>query len=356
MKALIIAREFPIKHRDKLISSLLPQDFKTYYVSWNRHGRSDIPTENTFVFNNKIKNLRSLAFLLIIKKYILFIDKVISEKNPQLLIISHYSLYLPFLLLSKTKGIRVILDVHDLPSFTNIIPFKFVLFIENLIIKNVSHIILASKYFKSFYSNKRTLIIDNIPPSFNLTNDSINIEGSNVIKIGFVGKLRYSDLYKLLIACVNNFDNLELHFYGDGSAEEVLLDYSRELNSKNIFFHGRFNKNDLSKIYSKIDLLWACYPSDNYNVKYATSNKALESIFFKTPCVFSSGTLLAKDYKNKNIGFSVNSSCEKEITFFLKNLDMKNLKKIQNNLKQIKLPSEKFLKNSFEKFLLYNDI
>jgi len=351
MKVLIIAREFPVKHRDVLISSLLPQNFKAYYVTWNRQGRSDIPTENTFVFTNKIKNLRSLKFLLIIKKYILFIDKIISEKNPQLLIISHYSLYLPFLILSKKKGIRVILDVHDLPSFTNIIPFKFVLFIEKLLIKNVSHIILASKYFKSFYSNKRTLVIDNIPPSKNLTTKSINIAEDAIIKIGFVGKLRYPDLYKLVIECVNDFDNLEFHFYGNGSAEEVLLDYSRELKAKNIFFHGVFNKKYLNKIYSKIDLLWACYPSNNYNVKYATSNKALESIFFKTPCVFSSGTLLAEDYKNKNIGFSINSNNKSEIINFLKNINVVKLNYMKDNIKKEDTPDLDLYKKLFKEFL-----
>lgn len=351
MKALIIAREFPVKNRDILISSLIPQYFKTYHVTWNKKQRSDIPTENTFVFINKIKNLRSLKFLLIIKKYILFIDEIISEKNPQLLIISHYSLYLPFLILSKKKGIRVILDVHDLPSFTNIIPFKFVLFIEKLLIKNVSHIILASKYFKSFYSNKRTLVIDNIPPSKNLTTKSINISEDAIIKIGFVGKLRYPDLYKLVIECVNDFDNLEFHFYGNGSAEEVLLDYSRELKTKNIFFHGVFNKKDLNKIYSKIDLLWACYPSNNYNVKYATSNKALESIFFKTPCVFSSGTLLAEDYKNKNIGFSINSNNKSEIINFLKNINVVKLNYMKDNIKKEDTPDLDLYKKLFKEFL-----
>ena len=351
MKVLIIAREFPVKHRDILISSLLPQNFKTYYVTWNRHGRTDIPTENTFVFTKKIKNLRSLKFLLIIKKYILFIDKIISEKNPQLLIISHYSLYLPFLILSKKKGIRVILDVHDLPSFNNIIPFKFVLFIEKLLIKNVSHIILASKYFKSFYFNKRTFVIDNIPPSKNLTTKSINIGEDAIIKIGFVGKLRYPDLYKLVMECVNNFDNLEFHFYGNGSAEEVLSDYCRELNSKNIFFHGVFNKNDLNKIYSKIDLLWACYPSNNYNVKYATSNKALESIFFKTPCVFSAGTLLAEDYKTNNIGFSINSNNKNEIINFLKNINVEKLNYMMENIKKEDTPDFDLYKKLFKEFL-----
>ena len=351
MKALIIAREFPVKHRDILISSLFPQNFKTYYVSWNRNERSDRPSENTFVFTNKIKNLRSLTFLLIIKKYILFIDDIISKKNPQLLIISHYSLYLPFLILSKKKGIKVILDVHDLPSFTNIIPFKFVLFIEKLLIRNISHIILASKYFKPFYSNKRTLVIDNIPPSKNLNIKSINIAEDAIIKIGFVGKLRYPDLYKLVIECVNDFDNLEFHFYGNGSAEEVLLYYSKELNAKNVFFHGVFNKNDVNKIYTEIDLLWACYPSDNYNVKYATSNKALESLFFKTPCVFSSGTFLAEDFKNKNIGFSLNSNCKNEIINFLKNINVAKLNYMKENIKKEDTPDLDLYKKLFKEFL-----
>jgi hypothetical protein len=331
---------------------LLPVDFNFSFIVWNRKARSNKPGKNTYVFTKSINQLRSLKFLSIIISYIKFIDKIIIKEKPQILIISHYSLYLPFIIFSRErKDLKVILDVHDLPSFTNIIPFRLVLFFEKLVIRNVSHVILASKYFKSFYSNKRTLVIDNIPPSKNLTIKSINIASAAIIKIGFVGKLRYPDLYKLVIECVIDFDNLEFHFYGNGSAEEILLNYCRELNTKNIFFHGIFNKNDLNKIYSNLDLLWACYPSDNYNVKYATSNKALESLFFKTPCVFSSGTFLAEDFKNKNIGFSLNSNCKNEIINFLKNINVAKLNYMKENIKKEDTPDLDLYKKLFKEFL-----
>ena len=125
MKVLIIAREFPIKHRDILIASLFPEKINIEFTVWNRHGRVNKPEENTYVFKRRIEKLRSIKFFPLIKGYVRFIDDIISKTNPQLLIISHYSLYIPFLLLSKKRDVKIILDVHDLPSFNNFISFQF---------------------------------------------------------------------------------------------------------------------------------------------------------------------------------------------------------------------------------------
>jgi len=352
MRSLIIAREFPVKHRDILISNMLPVNFNFSYIVWNRKGRLDKPSDNTYVFTKRIKKLRSLKYLSIIKSYIKFIDEIINKEKPELLIISHYSLYLPFILFSKEKKkVKIILDVHDLPSFTNIIIFKFTLFIEKLIIRNINHIILASKYFKKHYLNKSTIVLDNIPPINHIGIEPRDIGKSGIIQIAFVGALRYPDLYKLLIESVSLFENLELHFYGSGTSDEELLCHSKRLKANNVFFHGRFNKNDIKKIYSDIDLLWACYPSDNYNVKYATSNKCLESLYFKTPCVFSKGTMLAEDFKDRKIGFSIIPNDKFEIVKFLKSLNISDLKLMQENIKKEIIPEYKSLRNNFQKFI-----
>jgi len=351
MKTLIIAREFPIKHRDILIASLFPEKINIEFIVWNRHGRLNKPDKNTYVFKSKIEKLRSIKFFLLVKEYVRFIDDIISKTNPQLLIISHYSLYLPFLLLSKKRDIKIILDVHDLPSFNNIISFQLALLIEKIIIRNVNYLFLASKYFKPFYSGKKTLVIDNIPPNQNSNTNSIKSIKNGIIRIGFVGKLRYPDLYKLVIECINKFDNLQFHFYGDGSAEEILKDFSNKQNTNNVFFHGLFNKNELKKIYSEIDLLWACYPHSNYNVKYATSNKALESLHFNTPCVFSSGTMLAKDYESKNLGFSINPINKAEIIYFFKNLNREKLYIVSKNIFDVDTPSINSYRQSLNDFL-----
>jgi glycosyltransferase involved in cell wall biosynthesis len=352
MRSLIIAREFPVKHRDILISSMLPVDFNFSYIVWNRKGRSDKPSENTYVYTKPIKKLRSLKYISIIKSYIKFIDKIIKEEKPELLIISHYSLFLPFILFSKEKkNIKIILDVHDLPSFTNVIPFKLTLFIEKLIIRKIDYVILASKYFKKYYPSKSTIVLDNIPPINHLSIESKKICENGVIKIAFVGALRYPNLYKILIESVSSLDNVELHFYGSGTADEELLSHAQSLKVSNVFFHGRFNKNDIKKIYSNIDLLWACYPSDNYNVKYATSNKCLESLYFKTPCVYSKGTMLAEDFKRKRIGFSIEPNSKDEIFNFLESLQLKDLNVMQQNIKKQIIPEYNTLRKKFQKFI-----
>ena len=350
---IIISRECPIKYRDKLIESIIPNNYTVKNIVWNTSIKKKDDSLNVYVFNYYIPGFRSLKFLKSIKNYVEFIDQKIIEEKPTKIFISHYTLYLPFLIFSKSnfEKSNILLDVHDLPSFRYNLISRIILLFEKYLLRDINKIVVASKYFENFYKKKQVFLLDNLPPFKPLSNGKIKEKKSKSLKIGFVGALRYPDIYKLLIKAISNVDH-ELHFFGSGSADYKLVCYAKEIKATNVFFHGKFEKKEIFQIYSSIDLSWACYPSRNFNVIHATSNKFLESIYFKVPAVFSSGTLLAEDVINQGIGFKLNSENYHDILGFLKQLNsniinekIKALNKIEpNDLELIKAKFSNFLK------------
>lgn len=78
----------------------------------------------------------------------------------------------------------------------------------------------------------------------------------------------------------------------------------------NISYLGEYRSpDDLSNIYEKIDMIWACYPeikNDDWNLRWGRPNRFYESCFFKKPCFAREGSLFAQDVKRYNIGFLIN--------------------------------------------------
>ena len=66
-----------------------------------------------------------------------------------------------------------------------------------------------------------------------------------------------------------------------------------------VIFFGRYSNKQLRFIYDVTDLVWAAYPTTDYNTRYAISNKYFEcSLFSKVPIV-SAGTMMSK-YRDKD--------------------------------------------------------
>ena len=91
--------------------------------------------------------------------------------------------------------------------------------------------------------------------------------------------------------------------HGEGPDLQYLK--NKYSNHSNIIFTGKYNYNDISKFYVDSDFVWAAYPSKDYNVKYAISNKFHESIQYLTPCIYAEETMLGDYVKEKNIGLTV---------------------------------------------------
>ena len=71
--------------------------------------------------------------------------------------------------------------------------------------------------------------------------------------LGILVPLRLAELIHYINK--QSHHKLELHLYGLGSDEDRLKQIVQKHNYSNIVFHGKFERNKLSEIYSNIDVV-----------------------------------------------------------------------------------------------------
>ena len=108
---------------------------------------------------------------------------------------------------------------------------------------------------------------------------------------------------KNLVDSVGNLVHIKLFIHGDGACLDELKTYSKRYT--NVFFTGRYEVNQLPELYNTCNVVWAVYPNDDYNVKYAISNKFHESLVYKKPCIYANKTMLGKYVQNNKLGWIV---------------------------------------------------
>ncbi|MBM6876200.1 glycosyl transferase family 1, partial [Fusobacterium mortiferum] len=97
-----------------------------------------------------------------------------------------------------------------------------------------------------------------------------------------------------------------------------------------------YNYEEIAKYYQISDFIWAVYPAEDYNVKYAISNKFHESIIFEKICFFSKDTLLGEYIDKKKIGISIDASNSKSIKKTILYM-VNHPEKVKEILKNIKI-------------------
>ncbi|WP_019131317.1 glycosyltransferase [Alistipes communis] len=145
------------------------------------------------------------------------------------------------------------------------------------------------------------------------------------LQIGFVGCPRFKSLVKFAEVVVEDFSEVDLHFFGH-IVEANKLEFEPFQHKKNCHFHGYFeNPSDLPKIYSQIDIVLSIYDTDTINPRFAEPNKLYEAIYFETPIVVSEGTFLAEKVKKMNVGFVIDASKRSAIHNFIKKLSSQKI-------------------------------
>ena len=159
-----------------------------------------------------------------------------------------------------------------------------------------------------------------------------------IIKIGFVGSIRFKTVYNFVDVFCRNYPHCEFHFYGSPVLDniEVLDKYN------NCFFHGIFTSpRDLPEIYSNLDLVLSTYDTDFENALYAEPNKMYESMFFEVPIIVSSGTFVAEKVMELGIGYEVNAMNDDEILKLIEALTIESVSERRNNI--AKIPKEELV-------------
>lgn len=356
-RILLIDTNYPINSRNqRIIDSLRLQygEINVAIAAWKREPK-DLNDNNIYLFDCPValgSAWKKLWNLFGFKK---FLEKVIQEFAPKVIIASHWdSLILASLI--KKKDQILIYENLDMPSGN-----KKVLYIlqklESFALSKVNAISYASRFFMPFYSGLKCehILLENKPLKSSLEFKIESQEQSDNLIVMFNGAIRYPDTMINLIKAIGNVPGIELLFYGYpvGIQGKLILDEADKY--KNISYYGPYDYKDVPSLYNKADIVWAVYPSEDFNVRYAISNKFHESIAYETPGIFANGTELAKTINHYQIGFCVNGNSIESIRNLILNIrDNKTIlsKKIKE-IKMLKKSTSLTWEEEFKHFLSY---
>lgn len=213
-------------------------------------------------------------------------------------------------------------------------------FIDRLIINKSIFTIVTSEGFSSYLKNKNTSSKFVYQPN-TLSREtkskkiSAKIPSSiDSLSFGFVGFSRFKTIIRFAEMIGKYYPQHRFMFYG----KALNLDEIEMLIKKypNIKYHGIFKSpEDLSDIYSNIDVVVACYDTVSLNVRLAEPNKLFETIFFGKPIIVSSNTFLEQKVKLLNVGFSVDASSYDDICRVVDSINSERLAPIIDSINNI---------------------
>ena len=239
----------------------------------------------------------------------------------------------------KSKLIFEIPDIREIYFINNLVSKLFIKILK-LSIERLSIVIVTSDLFITGFLNKNNIklekyfLIENKVHFLDRTG-IINKEKDSLITIGFFGLIRCERSLKILIEFLNSTSEYNLIIYGYfmGISEGVI----KEIKSHSkIKYKGTYKSpDDLSKLYSEIDISWIAYPFSlklEGNFKYARTNRFYEAGFFKIPMIANIQSGDAHYVNKYNIGININFS---DINIAIDKLKMINAKEISIWKKEI---------------------
>ena len=350
---LVVENFYPLQTRSlRIEQSLKKYGYNVHSVMWNRNNVAVSPVEGHHVYTktsrSKFKKLISIFF------YYRHLKNIVRGQKYNVLIASHWDM---LFLCSLLKGSNHVLiyDNLDMPTHKYDLIRNLFRQVEILALRKTTGILYASRFFKDFYRKDiPSMILENKPLKY-VFKGFVDQPIKPKITISFFGTLRYSESLKLLIDVVGKMGNVNLVIKGSGFAEE-LISYKESKNYSNVILDvGWYNYDDLGKIFSKTDVIWAAYPSKDFNVKYAISNKFFESMLFNKPGIFAANTELGSFVSAKGMGYTVDpysfNSIESMLNELLKN-EGESVKQTKQVLAKFK-PKEIFWEDEEEKLISF---
>ena len=226
-------------------------------------------------------------------------------------------------LLKKYKG-RFIFDYRD-STYESFPPFKKII---GGLVRASSATFVSSNGFRRFLPESEKA---KIYTSHNLLTDSLshrdekrlNGTKSDKIRIAFWGFIRHEEVNREIINKIAKDDRFELHYYG--REQQVALNlkqYAKEIDAKNVFFHGEYKPEDRYEFVRNTDLIHNLY-YDN-NTMLAMGNKYYDGAVFRIPQLCMTGSFMGECAEKAGIGFQCSPYSESficDVYNYFTNLD-----------------------------------
>ena len=288
------------------------------------------------------------------------IKKIIKNYDPDKTIFYSFGFALT-LSLKLNKGKNYIYEIFDiLYGYNKFNSVRWIFkVIDKYLIKKSFLTVLTSEGFGDFLFGQtwpnniiiqpnrlHPVFLKKKKPQVKQTNDFVEH-----LIFSYVGFFRYPNtVLRFARILGEKYPQHEFHFYGDSHLTSEVIKLSETYN--NIKYFGPFkNLDDLSKIYSNIDIIVACYDVQSLNERIAEPNKLYEALYFNKPIVVSKNTFLAERVKTFGCGFEIDASKDESIISFIDSLTEDKLNKIYTNIQKIEL--EEIIDDNSEKIIHY---
>lgn len=169
----------------------------------------------------------------------------------------------------------------------------------------------------------------------------------SAIRIGYFGVLRWADSWETLMALAKALPKrVEIMIAGEIAVSTDLSEQIKEC--PNISYLGEYHSpHDLPRLYGNIDIVWAVYPKigpEDWNLKWARTNRFYEACFFRRPIVARSGSKDAEEIVRLGIGMTIDSNDRRSIIEQFDELKPEQVREWQANCRA--LPSALYLLSS----------
>ncbi|GHW44145.1 hypothetical protein VCSRO151_2868 [Vibrio cholerae] len=302
MKICFIETTWPHNSRtERFKESFRQEGNEIISIGWKRDLRSVAIDGNSFVKESIIGYGKPIKKLMLLGSFLLHSVNVIKSQRPDVLFMVHWDSLLIGMVCNfiLRKKMVLVYDCLDMPTAKNRLVNIILLRLDTFLARKCDLVFFASRYFPEFYGIKesRECVFENYPSRkivMKVTDADYLIKELPVDKkiISWLGVVRYFSVLKNLIDAVRNDETVHLCFFGDGPDLDRVIAYINNENITNVRTYGRYKFEDIGTIYKYSDLIWAAYPTDDFNVKYAISNKYFECNFFEKKPIFSKNTMI----------------------------------------------------------------
>ena len=337
-------------HYRKRVEEFIEAGFKVTIYGFKRYEQPLPKMSYTPIVLGEIKERNYSSRLELFRRSI---KSIASQCKDKIIFYSSLDVALFGIFYIKAPYIYECCDLTELAIKNRIIRNMLSYANRKIIRKSIKTIITSegfSEYFGEKLAEKFYLIPNKVSPNIPASIEKDRKLG-NIIKIGFVGVIRFETVYHFVKVCAEYGNKIEVHLYGIYSDGDRWAQKTKNILGENIFYHGPFNNPvDLPSIYNQIDMLLCAY-TPCLSVQYAEPNKLYESIYFRCPIIVSKNVFLGDKVSRLGVGYVIDSMNENEIEKFLKDLNDRDYQLKVSACKSI--PQEECLNvnNSFFDFV-----
>ncbi|MFA5670060.1 MAG: glycosyltransferase [Balneolaceae bacterium] len=327
----------------KRIRSFIERGFEVEIYGFDR-GTYNI---NSSIENHDIVNLGFAPSGTGYLNKVFFARKKINEifqKNKSSNII-YYSFSFDISLICRLYRKKYIYEISDLVYgyFHNKTIRNIFAMIDRKLISKSYLTVMTSKGFNDYLfpnTELKNIIVqpNRVDSYFSSIKRAVNKINTKKLAFSYVGAFRYPNtVFRFAKVIGEKYPEHTFMFFGDS----ILTNQVKELASKydNVKYFGQFkNPEDLPQIYSKIDIVIACYDIKTLNERIAEPNKLYESMFFNKPIIVSKDTFLEKQVlKRYKCGFALDASKDENIVNLIDSLKNETLNQLIERISKIEI-------------------